>query len=229
MAAQELRLALLRAAQSGDRDAEEAFVSENLGLVQAVVARFAGQRDREELFQIGCVGLLQAVRRFDFTYNVAFSTYAVPLILGEIRQFLRRDGAVHVSRSLREQALQVSKAAAGLEQELLRTPTVGELAEATGLKTDAVVAALGCTAVASLSELEGTVAAETDDPVERLDLARAMEQLSPRERQVLALRFMQDRTQTETAAALGISQTQVSRVERGAVKRLQKNLIGEEK
>lgn len=228
MGAQELRLELLRAAQSGDRAAEEAFVSQNLGLVQSVVARFAGQRDREELFQIGCVGLLCAIRRFDFTYNVAFSTYAVPLILGEIRQFLRRDGAIHVSRAIRERAQHLARESERLEQELFRPPTVSELAEASGLDAEEVVEAVSSTTVCSLSELEGAVASRSEDPTERLDLERALRRLSERERQVLSLRFRQDRTQGEAAKMLGISQTQVSRVERGAVKRLQKMLIGEE-
>ncbi len=228
MESRDTRLSLLRAAQAGDRSAEEAFFQENVGLVHAVVARFSGQRDKEELFQLGCVGLLTAIRRFDLTYGVAFSTYAVPLILGEIRQFLRRDGSLHVSRGVKENALQLHRAQARLEQELLRPPTISELAEATALSPDAVVTALGSMSVCSLSELEGTLSVH-EDPVERLDLSRAMGFLSVRERQVLGLRMLRDYTQQETATALGISQTQVSRIQRKAVKRLQKSLIGEER
>ena len=225
MTASEERLSLLKSAQGGDRSAEEAFLAENLGLVRAVVARFSG-RDSEELFQIGCMGLLKAVRRFDFTYGVAFSTYAVPLILGEIRQFLRRDGALHVSRGVKEDALRIRRTEAVLEQELLRPPTVSEISVATGLSVEAVVAALGSTAVCSIHEL-GETATEPDF-TETLDLKRAIGLLSPRERQVVGLRMFRDCTQAETAAVLGISQTQVSRIERGAIKQLQKNLIGEE-
>ncbi|MBQ1936123.1 MAG: sigma-70 family RNA polymerase sigma factor [Clostridia bacterium] len=225
MTAAKARLSLLKKAQGGDRSAEEAFLTENLGLVRAVVARFSG-RDSEELFQIGCMGLLKAMRRFDFNYDVAFSTYAVPLILGEIRQFLRRDGTLHVSRSVKEDALRIRRAEATLEQELSRAPTVSELSAATGIPAEAVVTALASTAVCSIHELGE--AATDPDFTEALDLKRAIGMLSLRERQVVGLRMFRDCTQTETAAVLGISQTQVSRIERGAIKQLQKNLIGEE-
>lgn len=228
METQNTRLALLRAAKSGDRGAEEAFVSQNLGLVQSIVSRFAGLRDREELFQIGCLGLVTAIRRFDFTYNVAFSTYAVPVILGEIRQFLRRDGTLHVSRAVRERVHRLARVQDELVQTLGRAPTVAELAAAASLTADEVLEAENVGTVCSLSEVEDVVRAAEVDVAERADLSRAMDMLSERERRVLLMRFSLDRTQSEVARTLGVSQAQVSRLERSAVKRLQKILIGEE-
>lgn len=222
-----MRLALLRAAQNGDRNAEEEFVAQNLGLVRSVVSRFSSYAEQEELFQIGCMGLIYAMQRFDFAYDVAFSTYAVPLILGEIRQFLRRDGRVHVSRAMRERMLCLTRVKERLYQTLLRAPTLSELAAETSLTVDEVAEAESVGSVCSLSELEHTLCAVDEDRTERLDLACAVQKLNERERQILRRRFLQDRTQGEVARELGVSQAQISRVERSAIKRLQKMLIGE--
>lgn len=224
MGAQELRPSLLQAARSGDREAEEAFVSENLGLVRSLVARFNGVHDREELFQVGCVGLLRAIRRFDFTYEVAFSTYAVPLILGEIRQFLRGDGTVHVSRSARERGVQITRGTEKLTRELGRPPTLSELGEELGLTPLEVAEAEAARQVLPLGDWEQTLAAKDADPAERADLRRALSQLPQRERQVLILRFWRDCTQGDVGRILGVSQTQVGRLERSAIKRMQRML-----
>ncbi len=224
MGAQELRLALLQAARSGDREAEEAFVSQNLGLVHGLVSRFAGVHDREELFQVGCMGLLRAVRRFDFTYEVAFSTYAVPVILGEIRQFLRGDGTVHVSRSARERGAQVARGTERLTRELGRPPTVSELAEELGMTPFEVAEAEAGRQVLPLSDWEQSLSVRDADPAERVDLRRALAALPEKERQVLVLRFWRDCTQGDVGQRLGVSQTQVSRWERSAIKRMQRML-----
>lgn len=222
------RLALLREAKAGNREAEEAFVTQNLGLVHSIVARFSGAHDREELFQIGCLGLVHALRRFDFTYNVAFSTYAVPVILGEVRQFLRRDGTVHLSRSLKERGLAVSRGENALSQRLGRTPTVSELAEELGLAPGEVAEAMEAGQVCSLSELAEVLALPEEDWAEQVDLSQAMQTLSERQRQLLRLRFSADQTQSQVARLFGVSQVQVSRLERRAIIQLQKNLIGED-
>ena len=219
-----MRLALLKAAQSGDRGAEEAFVSQNLGLVHGVVSRFSGVHDREELFQVGCVGLVRAIRRFDFTYEVAFSTYAVPLILGEIRQFLRGDGTVHVSRSARERGVQVARGTEKLTRELGRPPTLSELAEELRLTPYEVAEAVAARQVLPLSDWEQTLSVRETDLAEGVDLRRALESLPEKERQVLVLRFWRDCTQGDVGRQLGVSQTQVSRWERSAIKRMQRML-----
>lgn len=233
---------LIARAQRGDRAARDQLVAANLRLVHAIVARFAGAgREAEDLFQIGCIGLIKAVDRFDLRFPVRFSTYAVPLILGEIRRHLRDDGPLRVSRSLKLLAQQVARAQEDLQQSLGREPTLAEVAAAVGAPVERVVEALeGARAPASIQEAvyeqDGDAIVLGDqiaggDPgdgawLDRVALRQGLAQLDPRERQVILLRYFRDRTQVEVAQVLGVSQVQVSRIERRALEKIRRYLEG---
>ena len=228
-------MALLLRAQQGDSDAKEQLAVQNLGLVGSVVRRFENRgHDREELFQIGSIGLLKAIEKFDVAYDVAFSTYAVPLIGGEIRRFLRDDGLVRVSRSLKEDGWRIRRAAEKISGEKGREATMQELSAETGLAREEIAMALEANAEADsidrcIYEEDGSelyladrIAAEgaagcdpeKDRLLDRLLVRQLLEKLEARERELITLRYFQDRTQVQTAQALGMSQVQVSRLEK---------------
>jgi len=227
---------LVRRAQNGDKGARDRLVEANLRLVRSLVGRFAStSADPEDLFQLGCIGLLKAVDRFDLSYEVRFSTYAVPLILGEIRRHLRDDGPMRVSRGLKQLAQQARKAREKLVGDLGREPTVPELAAAVGAPPEDVLEALdGVRAPASIHQtvhegdgepiylLDQLAATEVREGqwVDRVALREGLKQLEPREQMVILLRFFRDKTQTEVASILGCSQVQVSRLERRALERI---------
>jgi RNA polymerase sporulation-specific sigma factor len=238
---QEEFLAKLARYRSGDTAARDEIVAANLRLVWSVVGRFEGRGiETEDLFQIGCVGLLRAIDRFDPSYGVRFSTYAVPLIIGEIRRYLRDQGALKVSRSLKERAQRTRRARERLAKELGREPTVDELAQALGEDRDQVVEALDALQpVSSLDEaperdeggerpLAERLASRVDEGhwLARIELMEGLRRLSELERQVLYLRFFEDRTQSEVAAILGTNQVRVSRIERRALMRIREFLSG---
>lgn len=228
---------LVARAQGGDKEARERLVEGNLRLVRSLVARFSTTTaDPEDLFQLGCIGLLKAIDRFDLSYEVRFSTYAVPLILGEIRRHLRDDGPVRVSRGLKQLAQQARKVREKLSAEMGRDPTVGEVARELGVSPEEVVEAMdGARPPASIHQ---TVHEGDGDPIYLLDqlaaedgaregiwldrvaLREGLDRLEPRERAVIMLRFFRDKTQTEVASMLGCSQVQVSRLERRALERI---------
>lgn len=232
---------LVSRAQGGDREARERLVEGNLRLVRSLVARFGTtSADPEDLFQLGCIGLLKAIDRFDLSYDVRFSTYAVPLILGEIRRHLRDDGPVRVSRSLKQLAQQARKAREKLAADLGRDPTVAEVAGELGVSREEVIEAMdGARPPASIHQ---TVHEGDGDPIYLLDqlsaedshreglwldrvaLREGLDQLEPRERMVILLRFFRDKTQTEIASLLGCSQVQVSRLERRALERIRQHV-----
>ena len=217
---------LLRRAQAGDTAAAEQMVTENTGLIWSVARRFFGRGvEPDDLYQLGCVGFLKAMQGFDEQYGTCFSTYAVPKISGEIRRFLRDDGAVKVSRSVKERAQAIRTARTRLEQTLGREPTLSELA------ADEIAAAETATGpTESLQKengetgftLEHTLGDydQEERMVEYAALREALRQLPERERQVIALRFYHGLTQQRAAGILHISQVQVSRLERRAVERL---------
>ena len=231
--------ALLEAAQAGDNDACERLLIDNSGLIWSVARRYYGRGvDPEDLYQLGCLGFLKAIRGFDAAYGTQFSTYAVPKIAGEIRRFLRDDGAVKVSRGTKERALSLRQKREELSQRLGRDPTVGELAEATGLEPEDIAAA--DTAVLTVASLQGETGEDgfsletvlgdqgiEDELVERLTLRQAIDQLPERERLVILLRFYKNLTQDRVSKVLGVSQVQVSRIERRAVARLREALTTE--
>ena len=225
-------LSLLEAAQRGDNDACERLILENSGLIWSVARRYYGRgADPEDLYQLGCLGFLKAVRGFDLNYGTQFSTYAVPKIAGEIRRFLRDDGTVKVSRSLKERAASLRLIRHELSQRLGREPTVGELADAAGVEPEEIAAAE--TAVQSVASLHsengedgftlesvlGSVGME-EELVEQLTLRQAIDALPEREQKVIYLRFYKNLTQDRVSRVLGVSQVQVSRIEKKAIERL---------
>lgn len=236
----EVRELVLRA-QDGEKAARDQLVEGNLRLVRSLVARFGSNgADPEDLFQLGCIGLLKAIDRFDLSYGVRFSTYAVPLILGEIRRHLRDDGPMRVSRSLKQLAHQIRKVRERLAAEQGRDPTVAELARELGSSPEEVLEAMD--GVRPLASIHQTVHEGEGDPiylldqlavqdgqreglwVDRVALRESLEHLEDRERTVIMLRFFRDRTQSEVAAILGCSQVQVSRLERRALERIREHV-----
>lgn len=228
-------LSLLGAARQGDNDACARMMEENSGLIWSIVRRYYGRGvDPEDLYQLGCMGFLKAVRGFDPAFGCQFSTYAVPKIAGEIRRFLRDDGAVKVSRGLKERAGSIRTARDRLQADLGREPTLSELAEETGLEPEEIAAAEEANApVASLQmetgdgfTLESVLGTEgmEEGIVEREALRSAVSSLPDRERQVIVLRYFRGLTQDRTARIMGVSQVQISRVEKKAMEYLRRRL-----
>ncbi len=220
--------ALLERAQQGDESACERVLTENTGLIWSVVRRYYGRGvEPDDLYQLACLGFLKAVKGFDITYGTQFSTYAVPKIAGEIRRFLRDDGPVKVERSVRERALAVCGARDKLRAELGREPVLSELSEATGLTPEELAELELATAppeslqreVGDGLALESVLGGESPEEgvVERLALRAAIDALPERERMTILLRFYKGLTQEQTARVLGVSQVQVSRLERRAL------------
>ena len=227
---------LLEAARGGDNDACEKLMEDNAGLIWSVVRRYYGRgTDPEDLYQLGCLGFLKAVRGFDPAFGCQFSTYAVPKIAGEIRRFLRDDGAVKVSRSVKERALTIRQARDRLSHTLGREPTLSELSQETGLESEEIAAAEEASLpVASLQmeageegfTLESMLGTEgmEEGVVERLALRGAIDSLPERERQVILLRYYKNLSQDRAASVLGVSQVQDSRIARKAVEHLRERL-----
>ena len=225
---------LLRAAQEGDRDACEQAVVENNGLIWSIVRRYYGRGvDPDDLYQLGCLGFLKAVKGFDFSYGTCFSTYAVPKIAGEIRRFLRDDGAIKVSRSIREQAQILYAARERLRQELGREPVLSELSQATGLAAEEIAQIEQATDTPESLQLEtsdgltlegilGTDAPE-DRMVEQIALREAIDHLPEKERLAILLRYFKGLTQAQTAKIMKVSQVQVSRLERRGLSKLRES------
>lgn len=227
---------LLLRAKKGDKEAGELLVQENLGLVGSVVKRFENRGyDREDLFQVGAIGLMKAIEKFDFSYEVRFSTYAVPLVTGEIRRFLRDDGMVKVSRSIKESGWRVKKSREKLEQRLGRSVTLQELADDTGLSNEEVALALDASEeVTSIyqtvyqsdgSELYlvdkvASEAPEEDALLNRVTVEQLLAMLPPEEARLIRLRYFDGKTQSLAAADLGMTQVQVSRMEKKILQKL---------
>ncbi len=230
------RSELIRSAQAGDDEACARLVEENSGLVWSIAKRYFGRGvDPEDLFQLGCLGLLKAIRGFDIDYGTRFSTYAVPKISGEIRRFLRDDGTIKVSRGMKERSRAVQSARSSLQQVLGREPTLSELSERTGLSAEELAAAEGALSMAeSLQEVRGEEQltlehilgddGQEERLVERITLDAAMEELPEQERMVIALRYFHGLTQEKTAAVLGISQVQVSRLQHRALEAMHQSM-----
>ena len=223
--------ALLQAAQNGDRDACEQAVLENTGLIWSVVRRYSGRGvESDDLYQLGCLGFLKAIYGFDFSYGTCFSTYAVPKIAGEIRRFLRDDGAVKVSRSIREQAQNLYTVRSRMQQELGREPRLSEIAaEMDRTPEEIAQIELAVCAPESLQKeladgfpLEATLSTDAPEEamIERVALQEAIDRLPPKERMTILLRYFRGFTQEQTARVLGVSQVQISRLERRGLHRL---------
>ena len=224
--------ALLTRAHAGDTTARDRMIEGNLRLVLSVVQRFAQRGENlDDLFQVGCIGLIKAIDNFDPSLDVRFSTYGVPMIIGEIRRFLRDNNALRVSRSLRDTAYRVMQAREALEKQLNREPTMDEIAQQTGLSRREVTAALE--SVVEPISLEEPVYTDGGDAMYVIDQVRdpdgedswisglqfrqTVAGLSPREKRIMELRYLQGKTQMEVAREIGISQAQVSRLEKGAL------------
>lgn len=228
--------ALLYRIKAGDKKAEEIFIRGNLRLVLSVLQRFWNRGENpDDLFQVGCVGLIKSIRNFDLSLGLKFSTYAVPMILGEIRRYLRDNNMVRVSRSVRDTAYKALAVKERLTSELGREPTVEEIAKRLDVDREEVAAALD--AIVDPVSLFEPVYSEGSDTIfvmdqvwdtknnddnwmEEILIKEAITHLPPREKQIIALRFLEGKTQMEVAGEIGISQAQVSRLEKGALQRI---------
>ena len=233
------KTALLRAARAGDKEARQRMIQGNLRLVLSVIQRFTNRGENlDDLFQVGCIGLIKAIDHFDLSHSVRFSTYAVPMILGEIRRYLRDNNSVRVSRSLKDIAYKAMQAKERLMGKSQREPTVEEIAKELDLPKHEVVLALEAIVdPVSLNEpiysdggdtiyVMDQVSDKSDDRgwLEEIALKEAISQLAPREKRILSLRFFGGKTQVEVANEIGISQAQVSRLEKSALDRIKGQL-----
>ena len=240
---EEEKAELFERIKAGDEEAREQYIKGNLRLVLSVIKRFEGSSENaDDLFQIGCVGLMKAVDHFDPSRLVKFSTYAVPMIIGEIRRYLRDNSPMRVSRSLRDTAYKAIYAKEGYIRKYMKEPTVQEIADEIGIAKEDVVYALDAIQMpVSLHEPVYSDGGDTlyvmdqvsdkknkeDNWVEELSLEAAMERLNERERYIISLRFFEGKTQMEVADEIGISQAQVSRLEKNALKVMKKYLLGD--
>ena len=223
---------LIAKAQTGDKSAAEQLVLENSGLVWSVARRFIGRGvESDDLYQLGCLGFIKAVEGFDLEFGTQFSTYAVPKIAGEIRRFLRDDGTVKVSRNIKEQSLMIKGARSMLSVSLGREPSISEIAEQTGLSPEEIALAENATAATeSIYKQSGddgfsleNILTDTESEeklVEKISLRQAIERLPDREKSVIKLRYYHGLTQDRASKVLGISQVQVSRIEKKALEKL---------
>ena len=227
--------ALLKKVKNGDTSARDELINGNLHLVLSVIQRFTGRGENlDDLFQVGCIGLIKSIDNFDITQNVRFSTYAVPMIIGEIRRYLRDNNAIRVSRSIKDTAYKAMQAKEKLAAKKQTEPTVKEIADELKMPIEDVVIALE--SIVSPVSLYDPVYSDGGDTIYVLDqvgdnnddrnwldeisLKEAIKNLSERERNILSLRFMHGKTQMEVSEEIGISQAQVSRLEKGALKRI---------
>jgi len=229
---------LLVKAKSGDRNAREKLISGNLKLVLSVIKRFTGRGENpDDLFQVGCIGLIKAIDNFDITLNVKFSTYAVPMIIGEVRRYLRDNNSIRVSRSLRDLAYKALQAKEELSALLDREPKIEEIAKHLDVKKEEVVNALD--AIVDPISLYEPVFSENGDSIyvmdqvsddkntdetwlESIAISEAINKLTAREKRIIMMRFFDGKTQMEVADEISISQAQVSRLEKGALERIRK-------
>ena len=229
-------IGLIRLSQEGDKQAREQLITENVGLVWSMVRRFLGRGcEAEDLFQIGTIGLIKAIDKFDVTFDVKFSTYAVPMITGEIKRFLRDDGMIKVSRTLKENNMRLRAAEERLSVQFGRDATLEEIAADTGMSMEEIVLAMeACTEVESLSKpvsrpdgsettLGERVPGETDateEIVNRMVMKQLLGILCEEERRLIELRYFENKTQTEIAGIFGVSQVQISRMEKKILQRM---------
>lgn len=231
---------LLRRTKDGDTQAREALINGNLRLVLSVIQKFTGRGENaDDLFQVGCVGLIKAIDNFDITQPVRFSTYGVPMIIGEIRRYLRDNSAIRVSRSTRDTAYRVMQAREKLMNDTQQEPTVEQIAKELGIPREEVVFAMD--AIVDPVSLFEPIYSDGDDTVcvmdqvrdnkntdehwlELLALKDALDRLGDREQRILALRFYEGKTQMEVSNEVGISQAQVSRLEKNALRAIRKNI-----
>lgn len=227
---------LVRLSQAGDEEAKSTLIQENSGLVWNIVKRFRGRGcEAEDLYQIGVIGLIKCIDKFDLQYDVKFSTYAVPMIMGEIKRFLRDDGIIKVSRPLKETAVKAKYFQENLRNQLGYEPTIHQLSEMMGMPAEELIMAMDAgrevesifqsvhssddgSAVYLIDKLSQQGGEE--DFIDKIALKELLAQLQPKERQIIVLRYFEDKTQLEIAKLLGISQVQVSRIEKKIIQKL---------
>lgn len=232
---------LIKLAQNGSDDARQQIIQENTGLIWSIVRKFSNRGyESEDLFQIGAIGLLKCIAKFDLGYGVKFSTYAVPMIMGEIKRFMRDDGMIKVSRPLKELAVKAKYSQDALTKKYGRQPTISELAESVNASVEDLVVALD--ADKEVESLYSTVYSNdgsdvllidkleqkgnTDEKmVDSIVLRDIISQLKPKERQVILMRYFQDKTQSEVAKEIGVSQVQVSRIEKKVIENIKTQLV----
>lgn len=233
-------MALIKEAQEGNKEAKEKLVSYNLGLIRSVLKGFLNRGyEIDDLFQIGSIGLLKAIDKFDSSFDVRFSTYAVPMIIGEIKRFLRDDGLIKVSRSLKQTAARAKGAEEKLYKQFGREPTIQEISDEIEIDKEEIVMALESSyspeylydivhqndgSPLYLIDKISNEQEDSRDMVDNIILKDMLSRLKPRDRQVIILRYFKDKTQTEVANQLGISQVQVSRIEKKIIEEMRKNL-----
>lgn len=229
---------LLQRLSEGDESAADALVENNMGLVYSVVGKFGySGYERDDLVQLGAIGLIKAVRRFDCSFDVQFSTYAVPMILGEIKRFLRDDGVIKISRSIKEAAIKGKRSEESLRKLLGRNPTIREISIDCGVDEDLLLQAFEASyppeslqSAANADDdgltLMGLVGGESEEEeiVDRLFVAESLRALDERERRIITLRYFRGRTQSEIATELGVSQVQISRLEKKALLKMRQVL-----
>ncbi len=231
---------LIQLAQSGSKEAEEMIIRENVGLIWSVVRKFSNRGyEPEDLFQIGSIGLLKCISKFDLSYDVKFSTYAVPMIMGEIKRFLRDDGLIKVSRPLKELALKAKYASEAFMKKNFRHPTITELSSELNIDSEELIMAMD--AASEVESLYSTIHQGDGAPIYLIDklemeestdgnlvdiitLKEAISRLNPKERQIIMMRYFYDKTQTEVAKEIGVSQVQVSRIEKKVLSSIRESL-----
>lgn len=232
---------LISKAKNGDKDAQAYLVEKNTGLVWSIVKRFSNRGyDVDDIFQIGSIGLIKAINKFDSSYEVKFSTYAVPMIMGEIKRFLRDDGIIKVSRNLKEISTRARITKEVMSKELSREPSISELAERMDIPTEDLILAMeaGCSPeslyttisegdsspILLIDRINGETVGNEVDIIDKLALRQILDTLKPREKQIIVLRYFKEKTQVEIAKMLGISQVQVSRIEKKILDDIKKKI-----
>lgn len=233
-------LELIKLAQAGDEHAKDIIVKENMGLIWSIVKRFVNRGyEAEDLFQIGSIGLLKCIDKFDLNYDVKFSTYAVPMIMGEIKRFMRDDGMIKVSRPLKEMATKAKYAREAIIQRDGREPTINELAESINVSSEELALAMEAgmeveslystiyqgdgSPIFLIDKLEQTEVCD-DNVVDMIALKQIINQLNAKERQIIIMRYFHDKTQSQVAKIIGISQVQVSRIEKKVLQSIREKL-----
>lgn len=234
--------ASVRKAQCGDKEIRDALITENVGLIYMVLKRFNNRGiEQEDLFQIGVIGLIKAIDKFDLSRELSFSTYAVPMIIGEIRRFLRDDGMIHVSRQIKDNARKIAMAKEDLRKKNKYDPVLGEIMEVTGLSAEEILAAMEATTeVESIYQPIGNnsegvpllIADQLEDTkkdeqelINRITVIQMLDGLNEQERKLIELRYMEGKTQSESAKILGLNQVAVSRLEKKILLRLRQQLL----
>ncbi len=234
-------MSLIKSAKAGDKNAQSEMVEKNVGLVWSIVKRFQNRGyETDDIFQIGCIGLIKAINKFDSTFDVKFSTYAVPMIIGEIKRFIRDDGIIKVSRSLKEMSNKARITKEIMSKELGREPTINEMAVRLSISPEELIMAIeaGCTPESLYStigegdsspmllidRINGEANSNEIDLIDKIALRQILDTLGPREKQIIILRYFKEKTQFQIAKMLGISQVQVSRIEKKILEDIRKKI-----